>query len=179
MAKSPETIKYLSVYTPPEFLTLNKNYLKQVEAVLEYRATILSILDNSIQTVITSNSMSSSSNLNGYSSVGNNSNNGIKYRMVTVGNDYELTSDDCNGNTIIRVNSTADTNLYIPINIADDTHIGVSLTIYNTQDFIVDIVPKSEVTLIANDSSLLRRSGSAITLIYSGNNNWDMYGEIS
>ena len=103
--------------------------------------------------------------------------NNLKYRMITVTGDYQITPEDCDGRTIVRVDSLTPCTITVPGGVAPDDFSGRSLTIRNVQDVIVNVVAMG-ATLSPADGAVLRRIGSNITLIYADLDVWDLYGEL-
>ena len=167
MTNAPSTDKYLNDLKPTVYQVLDDNYLEQVTATLNYRLNHIDPLFGSVGLI-------NSTNMELYSKSGD-----IEYILKNVGDNYTLVEEDLDGRTIIRINATKDTTINIPTNIATDAFIGKAVNLYNVFDYFVDIVPLDHVIINANDSSLLRRSGSSVTLVYVGNNEWDMYGELA
>lgn len=103
--------------------------------------------------------------------------NNIQYRMITVYGNYTLLPADCDGRTIVRVESATPCTITVPANISPGDFTGRSLTIRNCVDVIVTIAQLGS-TVSPLDAGVLRRIGSTATLIYAGLNRWDLYGEL-
>ncbi len=103
--------------------------------------------------------------------------NNLKYRMITVTGNYQVTPEDCDGKTIIRVASSNPCTVTIPDGVAPDDFTGRSLTIRNVNDVIVTVAGLGAVVSPA-DGAILRRIGSTVTLIYAELDTWDLYGEL-
>lgn len=101
----------------------------------------------------------------------------LKYRMITVYGNYQITPEDCDGKTIVRVASDTPCTITIPGGVAPPDFTGRSLTIRNVNDVIVTVAGLGAVVSPA-DGGVLRRIGSTATLIYAELDTWDLYGEL-
>lgn len=101
----------------------------------------------------------------------------LKYRMITVYGDYQITPEECDGKTIVRVASDMPCTITIPGGVAPPDFTGRSLTIRNVNDVIVTVAGLGAVVSPA-DGAILRRIGSTVTLIYAELDTWDLYGEL-
>lgn len=97
---------------------------------------------------------------------------------------YTTVQGDFNGFTYLRItgNSNATVTLIAPENEA--LAKGRKLVIRNALTIKGEVVPTvtikqgTGVTISPADATLLRRPGSLVTLVYVGNNTWDISGEL-
>lgn len=102
------------------------------------------------------------------------------YRINTQAEDYTLTGDDFNGRTIIRADKDDDQTITIP-KPTSEAFIGKAIIIRKTNGAagtFVNLVAGSDVSLIPEDATPVRRVGSSVTLVYVGNGVYDVFGEL-
>lgn len=104
---------------------------------------------------------------------------GMGYTLKTENNHYTTQTDDFNGFSIIRANRNGDQT--ITVTKPDDSFIGKSLIVRKTNGDVgtfVTLKAGDGVTISPADSTPLRRVGSSATLVYTGEGNWDVFGEL-
>lgn len=102
-----------------------------------------------------------------------------KYRIVSIADNYTVTSADLKGDTIIRSTRAGDCRITIPA-IGANMVVGHVISIRQVPATgNVTIVGASGVTINPNDSLVLRRAGSTATLVYVANNTFDLITELS
>lgn len=104
---------------------------------------------------------------------------GMGYTLKTENNHYTTLADDFNGYTIIRANRNGDQT--ITLTKPDDSFIGKALVVRKTNGDVgtsVTLKAGDDVTISPADSTPLRRVGSSATLLYTGEGNWDVFGEL-
>lgn len=105
----------------------------------------------------------------------------LDYRIVNQANNYTLAAADLDGRTLVRGTSTGNQQITIPKPANERTAIGKAVIIRKaagTTGSLLTLVPGSGVTLTPSDGAVLRRVGSTVTLVYTGSNNWDIFGEL-
>lgn len=104
---------------------------------------------------------------------------GMGYTLKTENNHYTTQAEDFNGFTIIRANRNGDQT--ITITKPDDSFIGKALIVRKTNGDVgtfVTIKAGDGVTISPPDATPLRRVGISATLVYTGDGNWDVFGEL-
>lgn len=104
---------------------------------------------------------------------------GMGYTLKTENNHYTTQAEDFNGFTIIRANHNGDQT--ITMTKPDDSFIGKALIVRKTNGDVgtfVTLKAGDDVTISPADSTPLRRVGSSATLVYTGEGNWDVFGEL-
>lgn len=102
------------------------------------------------------------------------------YTIKTVDADYTIDQADIDNNTILRANADGDCTISVPVPTGANA-IGKTITIRKTNGAVgtyVTLAGTGGATLSPDDALLLRRVGSVATLVYTGNNNWDIFGEL-
>lgn len=102
------------------------------------------------------------------------------YRINTQADDYTLTGDDFNGRTIVRANKAGDQTITIPKPSSED-FVGKAIIIRKTNGIagtFVTLKAGSDVSLLPEDATPVRRVGSSVTLVYVGNGVYDVFGEL-
>lgn len=103
-----------------------------------------------------------------------------KYRIVTQQSNYTITTEDMDTATIIRANAATQQVISVPTPPTED-YIGTSVIIRKTAGAEPDthtIVGISGAKVSPADITPLRRIGNTVTLVYTGNGNWDAFGEL-
>lgn len=103
-----------------------------------------------------------------------------KYRIVTQQSNYTITTEDMDTATIIRANAATQQVISVPTPPNED-YIGTSVIIRKTAGAEPDthtIVGISGAKVSPADITPLRRIGNTVTLVYTGNGNWDAFGEL-
>lgn len=98
--------------------------------------------------------------------------------LNTQDEDYTTVSGDFTGRTIIRANKNQDQT--ITVTKPDDSFIGKTLVIRKTNGnpgTSLNIVG-SGCTISPADITPIRRVGLSVSLVYTGEGNWDAYGEL-
>ena len=93
------------------------------------------------------------------------------YRINTQADDYTLTGDDFNGRTIVRADKDGDQTITIPKPTSED-FVGKAIIVRKTNGTagtFVNLVAGSDVSLLPEDATPVRRVGSSVTLVYVGN----------
>ena len=112
------------------------------------------------------------------------SNSEIKVVVAYLFNDitkaYTVKSSDLTGRTIIRAGGNTDYSITIPVLTGLDNinFVGKTLNIRSNTDNYITIIKNSGVTINSLDALILRRNSSTISLVYLGNQVWDVYGEL-
>ena len=104
---------------------------------------------------------------------------GMGYTLKTENNHYTTQAEDFNGFTIIRANRNGDQT--ITITKPDDSFIGKALIVRKISGDVgtfVTLKAGDDVIISPADSTPLRRVGSSATLVYTGEGNWDVFGEL-
>lgn len=104
---------------------------------------------------------------------------GMGYTLKTENTHYTTQAEDFNGFTIIRANRNGDQT--ITITKPDDSFIGKALIVRKINGDVgtfVTLKAGDDVTISPADSTPLRRVGSSATLVYTGEGNWDVFGEL-
>lgn len=104
---------------------------------------------------------------------------GMGYTLKTENTHYTTQAEDFNGFTIIRANRNGDQT--ITMTKPDDSFIGKALIVRKTNGDVgtfVTLKAGDDVTISPADSTPLRRIGSSATLVYTGEGNWDVFGEL-
>jgi hypothetical protein len=104
---------------------------------------------------------------------------GMGYTLKTENNHYATQAEDFNGFTIIRANRNGDQT--ITVTKPHDSFIGKALIVRKTNGDVgtfVTLKAGDDVTISPADSTPLRRVGSSATLVYTGEGNWDVFGEL-
>ena len=102
------------------------------------------------------------------------------YRINTQADDYTLTGDDFNGRTIVRADKDGDQTITIPKPTSED-FVGKAIIVRKTNGTVgtfVNLVAGSDVSLLPEDATPVRRVGSSVTLVYVGNGVYDVFGEL-
>ena len=102
------------------------------------------------------------------------------YRINTQADDYTLTGDDFNGRTIVRADKDGDQTITIPKPTSED-FVGKTIIVRKTNGTagtFVNLVAGSDVSLLPEDATPVRRVGSSVTLVYVGNGVYDVFGEL-
>ena len=99
-------------------------------------------------------------------------NTDMTYNIIDVSQDYTLSETDMAGNTIFRIVAP------ITFTIAGNPGRGKIVHIRNSIDQMVRLNVDPSHTVSPRDGLYLRREGSAVGLIYLGNQRWDLYGEL-
>lgn len=102
------------------------------------------------------------------------------YRINTQADDYTLTGDDFNGRTIVRADKDGDQTITIPKPPSED-FVGKAIIVRKTNGIagtFVNLVAGSDVSLLPEDATPVRRVGSSVTLVYVGNGVYDVFGEL-
>ena len=102
------------------------------------------------------------------------------YHINTQADDYTLTGDDFNGRTIVRANKAGDQTITIPKPSSED-FVGKAIIIRKTNGIagtFVTLKAGSDVSLLPEDATPVRRVGSSVTLVYVGNGVYDVFGEL-
>lgn len=102
------------------------------------------------------------------------------YRINTQADDYTLTGDDFNGRTIVRADKDGDQTITIPKPTSED-FVGKAIIVRKTNGIagtFVNLVAGSDVSLLPEDATPVRRVGSSVTLVYVGNGVYDVFGEL-
>lgn len=102
------------------------------------------------------------------------------YRINTQAEDYTLTGDDFNGRTIVRADKDGDQTITIPKPTNED-FVGKAIIVRKTNGVagtFVNLVAGSDVSLLPEDATPVRRVGSSVTLVYVGNGVYDVFGEL-
>lgn len=104
---------------------------------------------------------------------------GMGYTLKTENNHYTTQAEDFNGFTIIRANRNGDQTIMLTK--PNDSFIGKALIVRKTNGDVgtfVTLKAGDDVTISPADSTPLRRVGSSATLVYTGEGNWDVFGEL-
>ena len=104
---------------------------------------------------------------------------GMGYTLKTENNHYTTQAEDFNGFTIIRANRSGDQT--ITLTKPNDSFIGKALIVRKSNGDVgtfVTLKAGDNVTISPADSTPLRRVGSSATLVYTGEGNWDVFGEL-
>lgn len=105
----------------------------------------------------------------------------LDYRIVNQAGNYTLAAADLDGRTLVRGTATGNQQITIPKPANERTAIGKAVIIRKAAGVagsLLTLVPSSGVTLTPSDGAVLRRVGSTVTLVYTGSNNWDIFGEL-
>ena len=96
------------------------------------------------------------------------------YKIKAINSNYSIIAADCNSKTIIRSETSQAITVTIPV---INVPIGSSVNLRRTSGEL-SIVGAQSVSILPTDSLVLRRDGSTATLVYVGNNVWDLYSEL-
>lgn len=102
------------------------------------------------------------------------------YRINTQGNHYTTQESDFDGRTIIRANRNADQTITITKPPSED-FIGKAIIVRKTNGeagTLVNLNSGDGVSILPEDSTPIRRSGSSVTLVYIGDGVYDAFGEL-
>ena len=104
----------------------------------------------------------------------------VSYDIKNIYDTYTILDEDLTGKCIIRVNGLESYNVNIPLLSSEKSEdfMGKTLTIRSNTDSIINIIANSDVIINALDTLVLRRKASSISLVYIGNQEWDVFGEI-
>lgn len=105
----------------------------------------------------------------------------LGYRINNQSGSYSLVQDDFDGRTLIRY--TGDTTQTFTITKPDNETISIGRAVVirkvgGNEGTILNLVAADGVTITPPDITPLRRLGSAVTLVYTGSGNWDVFGEL-
>lgn len=159
----PETIKFLNNFIPNHnFNHLNESYLKQLRATLNYGLDGISTITAS---AIHNNILEDLLNKG--------------YDIKTIDYDYELESTDFTGRMIIRGDKDGEQIITITAP-PNENFIGRVITIRKTngENHELKLKTVDGVSITPADITPLRRIGSAVSLVYLGLNQWDVFGEL-
>lgn len=100
------------------------------------------------------------------------------YRLVDQAEDYTLLDADFDGRTIIRATKDGDQIIKIPR--PPEAFKGKSVIVRKVAGGVDTtlLLQEEGSTLSPPDATMLRRVGSTVTLMYTGDGNWDIYGEL-
>lgn len=100
------------------------------------------------------------------------------YRLVDKAQDYTLEAEDFDGRTIVR--GTLDGDQVITVGRPPEAFKGKSVIVRKAAGDIDTtlLLQADNVTFSPPDAVMLRRVGSTVTLMYTGDGNWDIYGEL-
>lgn len=99
----------------------------------------------------------------------------ISYVLKYIAEDYTLTLEDVAGDILIISQGLTDTKVFIPLDNVG-FNAGCSVSIVQDSDAEVKLVGAEGVTFTPPDAVTTRRKGSAITLIYEGEQLWRIVG---
>lgn len=102
-------------------------------------------------------------------------NGSLAYRLINVDVDYTLSSAELYGNPIFRIVQPV---RFVIDDVATRVYEGKIIHIRNCTNQMVTIETTNGVVINPADAAHLRREGSTIGLIYVGNKQWDIYGEL-
>lgn len=102
-----------------------------------------------------------------------------KFRIKNVSSGYSTVNADFDGRTLLRVESSNNANITVTKPASED-FVGLTLTIRKVSGDSSSLTIKAgtNVTIIPNDLTTLRRIGSTVTLLYIGNGVYDAFGEL-
>lgn len=100
------------------------------------------------------------------------------YRVLNKSSNYTLTVSDLKGDTLLRCTSGTATTITIPI-VGTSMDVGRTISIRQVGNGIVTIAAVSGVTINPTDSLVLRRTGVTATIVYIGNNVFDLVTELA
>lgn len=104
----------------------------------------------------------------------------VAYLFKDINSVYTIQNDDLTGRTVVRAGGTTDYTITIPIlnSLHDLNFKGKTLNIRSNTDNYISVVKAEGVTINSLDALVLRRNSSSISLVYLGNQIWDVYGEL-
>ena len=104
----------------------------------------------------------------------------VAYLFKDIDSAYTIHNDDLSGRTVIRAGGTEDYTITIPIlsTAQDKDFKGKTLNIRSNTDNFITVTNSAGVTINSLDALVLRRHSSSISLVYLGNQIWDVYGEL-
>lgn len=104
----------------------------------------------------------------------------VAYLFKDIYSAYTIQNDDLSGRTVVRAGGTEDYTITIPILDAmqDLNFKGKTLNIRSNTDNYITVTKTEGVTINSLDALVLRRNSSSISLVYLGNQIWDVYGEL-
>lgn len=104
----------------------------------------------------------------------------VAYLFNDITEAYTVKSFDLTGRTIIRAGGNTDYSITIPVLTGLDNinFVGKTLNIRSNTDNYITVNKNSGVTINSLDALILRRNSSTISLVYLGNQVWDVYGEL-
>lgn len=101
----------------------------------------------------------------------------ISYVLKYIEEDYTLTLEDVAGDILILSQGLAETKVFIPLENVG-FRAGCSVSIVQDSDAEVMLVGAEGVSFTPLDATITRRKGSALTLIYEGEQLWRIVGEL-
>lgn len=104
----------------------------------------------------------------------------VAYLFKDIDSAYTIQNDDLTGRTVVRAGGTEDYTITIPIlgAMQDLDFKGKTLNIRSNTDSYITVTNSEGVTINSLDALVLRRHSSSISLVYLGNQIWDVYGEL-
>ena len=99
----------------------------------------------------------------------------LTYTLIDIDQDYTLLAKYLKGNPIFRIKQDV---TFTMDAVADAAYKGKIIHIRNCTSNMIRVLTDNGVTINPADAAYLRREGSTIGLIYVGNNQWDIYGEL-
>lgn len=104
----------------------------------------------------------------------------VAYLFKDIDSAYTIQNDDLTGRTVVRAGGTDDYTITIPILSAmqDENFKGKTLNIRSNTDNYITVTKSEGVSINSLDALILRRHSSSISLVYLGNQIWDVYGEL-
>lgn len=103
------------------------------------------------------------------------------YRLNTQISDYKTDLNDYDGRTLILGSKTEDQ--AITISMPPENFIGQSLTVRKSSPSdraqTLTLIPDTNVRFTPPDGNVLRRQGSTVVLVYTGNGNFELIGELA
>lgn len=104
----------------------------------------------------------------------------VAYLFKDIDSTYTIQNDDLTGRTVVRAGGTRDYTITIPIlsTMQDENFKGRTLNIRSNTDNYITVTNTAGVTINSLDALVLRRNASSISLVYLGNQIWDVYGEL-
>lgn len=100
-----------------------------------------------------------------------------KYRIVNKSGNYTAVSADLKGDTILRCTSSSSSTITLPA-IGNGMEVGHTINIRRVGQGSLTIKAASGALIYPNDSLSLRRIGSTATLVYLGDNIYDIITEL-
>lgn len=104
----------------------------------------------------------------------------VGYKLNSVSEDYKLVESDFDGRTIVRADKDGDQTLVITKPMTEN-FVGKAIIVRKTNGNVgtfTTLTPSAGVVLSPEDSTVLRRVGSSVTLIYAGGGVYDIFGEL-